>query len=411
MRILWQLQLSNYNNGRFNLSGDSNWTVFLSKASQLIKLNPDIHIDVLLPLWGTCDTDYYHELMIHGLTGSVDVIQVNIARNALVTRYDFPFNTYLTAISTAYNYDVVYINDPCLSGNFRAVFQTIGYMPKFISQCHFLDTPFMAIVPETVSYWHRTIEACVKSDLFIWHCESQEEFFQQELQYQFTPEFIENLMEKSFVWKSGHSLKFLQTEPNINDMNLKALPLEHNTKIVWVPNRVGGLGISLDYTNNGKFLFEEVNKLERDDFVVLAGNPNQKIPNTQIAELCAKYYYIKDGALNADEYLQLTRSADVVVALYTEDTNGGIAVLEAIHYGAVPLMPNIYEYRTYFDAVDWPAEFRVAEDLSDVAEVLDRILDNLDLLAPYVERMGKYIDENFSIEATTNEFYERLTSL
>jgi glycosyltransferase involved in cell wall biosynthesis len=412
MRILWQLQLSNYYNGKFSLSGDSNWTTFIAKAKQLLKRDPNIKFDIIMPSIVHCTEDYYSQLRDEGLAFSTSVWAIDIIPNALATRYDFNYDQMFNHFSgVAPGITHVYINDPSLLGNYMAMFLNYKWpRPKFIVQCHFLDSPNTRIVPADASYWWRTVEACEKADLMVWHCASQEEFFFGELANVLRDDYIDANFSHSTVWKSGHSTELLDTPVNPLKIRFDTKLLDHNSKVVWVPNRIGGLGISLDYTNNGRFMFEEVQKVQ-GDFVVYAGNPSQKISNSLLAQHCAKYVELLSVALTTDEYKLLTQRADIVVALYTEDTNGGIAVLEAIHYGAVPLMPDIYEYKQYFDAVDWPHEFRVAPDLSNVAEVLQLLLDNLDTLRPYVKRLQGVIKRMYSFESTTERFYQKLTSL
>jgi hypothetical protein len=54
-KILWQLQLSNYTKeGKFVLSADSNWQIFITKALELIKIDNNIQIDVIMTELDDC---------------------------------------------------------------------------------------------------------------------------------------------------------------------------------------------------------------------------------------------------------------------------------------------------------------------------------------------------------------------
>lgn len=424
MHILWQLQLSNYNEGVFILSGDSNWTIFLSKARELVRLNNDIQITLLVPQKHKCKESIIHLLRANNLRGHVYPIELPIEPNALVTRYDFPFrligHEIFNRISTPITH--AFINDPMLLGHYKALFFHAGVKAKFICQIHFLDSPNCRVVDESVSYWRGTIEACEKSDVFVWHSYSMQDMFEEELYTEHNEDFCVYLMRKSTVWKSGHSRLFLD-EPfvmsNIRPWYDGAREAIRNKRLIWVPNRVGGLGSgSLDYTNNGAFL-EALSKspslMERNDWMIAIGNPSQKVPTDTFRKMFGDKYLDlglpegPDGALRPDEYRTLALWSDIVVALYDKDTNGGIAVLEAMHYGAMPLMPDIYEYHTYFDDADTPIGLRVEYDgniIPSAIRTLKRMLDAApNILKSYAKEL-QLATRCHAIEFSTRGFYD-----
>ena len=65
----------------------------------------------------------------------------------------------------------------------------------------------------------------------------------------------------------------------------------------------------------------------------------------------------------------------LTVGLYTNDTNGGLAMLEAIDLGCLPVAPDVYEYSWYFREWNWPESLRIRPDLNNTVEVLDRMID------------------------------------
>lgn len=415
-KILWQLQLSNYTKeGKFVLSADSNWQIFITKALELIKLDENIHIDVLLPELDDCLESPIKALYDLGISlKNVHPIFIPIQANALVTRYDFPWKTILNCIKPYLDsYTHVYINDPLLLPHYKALFYiNTKNKPKWILQTHFLDSPMARVVDDDISYWHGTIEACTKADIFLWHCKTMQNVFKQALLKEHNDEFVNSLMKKSDVWKDGYSITEITKPINMDNVRFNLTEKCGTKTIVWVPNRVGGLGKSFDYTNNGKFLFESIPELwkSRQDFVVLAGNPNQKISNDEIAKNCPAYVKLVDGPLNRDEYRYLSKCADIVVGLYTNDTNGGLASLEAIEFGAKPLFPDIFEYNVYFDAINWPHDFRVSKDLSDIHLILSKLLDTMysDVLDDKVMLLNKFIQDYSSYESTTKQMFSIL---
>ena len=50
------------------------------------------------------------------------------------------------------------------------------------------------------------------------------------------------------------------------------------------------------------------------------------------------------------------------------------ASLEAIEHSAIPLFPDVYEYSTYFNAVNWPQDLRIDAQLDNIVEVTSRII-------------------------------------
>lgn len=419
-RILWQLQLSATNNGKFSLATDSNFNVFLMKAHQMFRIDPSLRIDVIVPYHEACVEDVVQEIIAADIPSGITPVEIPIIPNAVTTRYDFPWEDIMRRVGHRLErYTHVYINDPMQLRNWRALWHSRcpnGPAPRFILQTHFLDTPGARVVPEEVSYWHGTVEACTKADICMWHCDAMKSTFREAALKDYTERFVDEVMAKSMVWKSGYSLEEIRQPVDTSKVRFDMKAFEGKV-IVWVPNRVGGLGKSLDYTNNGKFLFDIVPKLweKRQDFVVLAGNPNQKVTNDEVAAGCPAYAKLVDGILNRDEYRYISSCADIVVGLYTNDTNGGLASLEAIEMGAVPLFPAIYEYETYFRESGWPRELRVSPDLSDTGEVLSRLIDRVkdrsfdheahsSFMSAYARSkfvMQKYIRETASYENTT----------
>ncbi len=415
-KILWQLQLSNYTKeGKFVLSADSNWQIFLTKVLELIKLDENIHIDVILPELNDCLESPINALYDVGIsTKNVHPIHIPIQANALATRFDFPWKIILEKVKPFIDsYTHVYINDPLLLPHYKALFYINSKnKPKWVLQTHFLDSPMARVVDDEISYWHGTIEACTKADIFLWHCKTMQDVFKQALLKEHNNDFVESLMKKSDVWKDGYSIKEITKPINMNNVRFNLTDKCGTKTIIWVPNRVGGLGKSFDYTNNGKFLFEIVPELwkKRQDFVVLAGNPNQKISNDEIAQNCPAYIKLVDGPLNRDEYRYLSQCADIVVGLYTNDTNGGLASLESIEFGAVPLFPDIFEYKVYFDAINWPTELRISPDLNDAHLVLNKLLDFMysNDLDDKVASLTKFIRDYSSYESTTKHMFSTL---
>lgn len=416
MKILWQLQLSNYTpEGKFVLTADSNWQMFATKVAQVTQRNDDVYVDVVVPELKQCLEDPRELLVDLGVNMErVKFIHAPIIPNAPATRYDFSYKLMETCLTPITQYTHVYVNDPLMMPHYRALFHLNKHRPQFILQTHFLDSPIARVVDAPLAYWYGTIDACDKADVFLWHCKSMQDVFEAALNVEFKRDVVDRLMGKSDVWKDGYSITEIRKPVNLENLRFDPTTLEGKT-VVWVPNRVGGLGKSFDYTNNGKFLFDAIPKLwsERQDFIVIAGNPNQKISNDEIAAACPAYVKLTQGALNRDEYRWLSQRANIVVGMYTNDTNGGLASLEAIEHHAVPLFPDIYEYQTYFNAVKWPQHLRVKDDLSNADEVLSKLLDerNTPKVISKTTQLRNFIRNYAAYEYTTQEWIDNFRKM
>lgn len=413
-KILWVPQLSNYDaSGRFILTADSNWNIAVCKLREMVKVDPNIRVDIVVPLPGDCLENAVTLLAENGLAKNVGLHHVPIIPSALVTRFDFPWRKVVDALGDHIkSYTHVYVNDPMLLRHYKALFHLNKAHPRFILQTHFLDSPIARIVDDEVSYWHGTVEACLKADDVLWHCRSMQAVFEEAVARDYQLHICEAIKVKSRAWKDGYSIAEVRKEVDHKNIRFDTRLLRDKT-VVWVPNRVGGLGRSFDYTNNGRFLFDVVPEVwkRRQDFVVVAGNPNQKVTNDEIAARCPAYVKLLPGPVNRDEYRWLSERADIVAGLYTNDTNGGLASLEAIEFNAVPLFPDVFEYSVYMNEVEWPSKLRIKPDLSDAAEVMCNVLDvyaGSIIQDEYMRDMRRFIRHYASYEETTPAMMKRL---
>lgn len=408
IRLLWQCQLSNYDShGKFNLVGDSNWQLVVTKLPHMFKVNPNMSVTVLAPRAKDClerPIELLREACAPEILDKVKVIEIPIIPSALKTRFDFPWDEMVKTVPRE-EYTHVYINDPMLYRHWRALAHLEWNLaPKFIVQTHFLDTPKDPVVPPEVAYWYGTVEAVQRADVAMWHSDAMRRQFTTAMRGKFSKRAVKEVIAKSIVWKSGYSTTEIHKPVDMSRVRFDPDVLK-GKMVVWVPNRVGGLGRSLDYTNAGKFLFEQVPKLwqRRQDFVVVAGNPSAKISNDEIANACPAYVKLVDGPLNRDEYRWLSARADLVVALYLLDANGGLAALEAIDHHAMPIFPNVNEYKTYFTAADWECSMRVWPNLNNTHEVVGNMIDGIKngLIKAHAKRMRNFVRSYASYESTT----------
>jgi hypothetical protein len=378
-------QLSNYDsNGKFILEADSGYQMMMGRVRELLKLVPDLHIDitgpyvdfmnpsdrqVITPPW-YINPDLFQ-------TGRVRYIENWIRPNALATRYDFDFESIQYSLSLKMHktnpemrYDVVYMNDPMLLRNYKAMFFIEGgYQPRFVVHSHFIDDPSCPKFPKEASLWLGQCEAAIKADYNFWQCQSSLDIFETEMRKLYRDDVVDAVMKKSSPWDDGYSIKEITQSINEDNIRFDKKSFDElcdSKTVIFVPNRIGGKGRSSDYTNCGKFMFELLPKLYEKrgklDFAVVCGNPSQKIFNHELTEWCGCHGYVNlienaplsSGTLNRDEYRYVASHAHIAVGLYDQDSYGGTASRECIELGCVPMWIDNYEYATIAKSAGWP---------------------------------------------------------
>jgi hypothetical protein len=397
-RLLVQTQLSNYDtNGKFILECDSGWQMVMGRVREMFKLNPELHVDVMGPYW---DLDGERQLKTHPWdinpdlfeTGRLRYIEHYIYSNALLTRYDFNFGHIVDMlrlgdhkVDPSLRYDAVYINDPLHLRNFRAMFfLKAGYVPKFYVHSHFIDNPECPKFPTEASLWMGQCEAARKADWNFWQCKSAMDVFFSSIAKEYQHHVVEEVRAKSEPWDDGYSSAEINAP--LDEKNLRfdlhdVVEKLRGKVVIFVPNRIGGKGRSSDYTNCGKFMFEILPELRKrcNDFVVVCGNPSQKIFNHELEEWCGKDGYISlvPDSLRRDEFKFVARYSHIVVGLYDQDAYGGTAARECIELGCLPLWLDCNEYSSLAREAGYPTQWLAKPDFSNLVDVAAEMVFNV----------------------------------
>lgn len=439
MRMLIQTQLSNYDTeGNFILECDSGWQMMMGRIRVMLEMVPHLKIDIMCPRpeqLVTPASEVPKDLWDKYGDSRLNLIPHFIIPNALATRYDFAFK-HLAAllglpdqrVGNVEKYDVVYVNDPMLLRNFRAMFFLMGgYMPKFVVHSHFIDDPECPKFPTEASLWMGQCEAARTADVNFWQCESALEIFLAQLAKEYSPDIVAEVREKSWPWDDGYSSEEITVAPNFDNIRFDIKEFERivaNKVIIFVPNRVGGKGRTSDYTNCGKFMFDylpEVAALRKAknhgiDYVVFCGNPSQKIFNHELTEWCGDDGYVSlvEGAFNRDEYRYIGRCANISVGLYNQDSYGGTAARELLELDTLPLWADCYEYQKIAEAADF--RMMVHPTLCNTAEQLSALIDMVRhraVMLPVgpdrmIARLKKASQDRCSYERTTELALKRM---
>jgi hypothetical protein len=389
-RLLIQVQLSNYDtHGKFILEADSNWQIWAWRSREMLKLNPELYIDLLIPDLSQIMTSPYDFSPEAFESGRLRLITHRTIPNAPATRYDFDMESYRAELELGFpdheEYDAVFINDPALLPNFKALFFLYGkYVPKFFLQIHFVDHPQWSgrqKFPGEVSLWDRQVEAIRKADVNFWMCQPTADVVLADVEHDFHPHVVSEIKEHSAIWDDGYSQ--FEASRGYDVTKLRFTQEEFRTKtegklVIFAPNRVGGRGRTSDYTHIGEFLFEKLPKLRarRQDFVVIAGNPSQKFLNEELEKECGPNGYINivPNAPNRDEYHYIASHSDVSVHLYDTEHHGGVASRECVEMGCLPLWTDCNEYSHMARAGLYSLGL-CDPDRSDLLDVLDNLLN------------------------------------
>lgn len=400
-RLLIDTQLSNYNpQGKFIIEADSGWQMMIGRVREMLRLNADLHVDVLGPDLHdgglqcqvvTHPFDVNPDLWArHGVEGDerLRYIDCSVLPNALVTRYDFDWPKVVNAlelgtqkIGRAPKYDVVFVNDPMRLRALKAAFHVVGgYQPKFVVHSHFVDCPSAPKFPQEASLWLGQCEAAIKADLNFWQCQSALRQFELEARMTFRDSVVDAIMAKSEPWDDGYSSTEINVAVDMSKVRFtyaEWLDKTQGKDVLFFPNRISPS--SGDYTNGMKFMFELLPRLRqhRQDFVVVCGNPNQKFSNEELTQKCGKHGYVSlvPDTLNRDEYKFVAAHSDVALGFYDNDTFGGTAARECVDLGCMPLWLDCHEYAGIAREVGESNLVLVKTDFSDLEKKLFYMLD------------------------------------
>ena len=439
-RLLVQTQLSNinYKHNKFDLACDSGWQMVMGRVREMLRLNPDLQVDVMGPkleqlvdkptkVNPTLDFHYlyaYCDPLVED-RGRLNYIQHEVIPNALATRYDLSFDM-LSKIIGIHNhkkhphlkYDAVYINDPMHLRNLKAMFYLNGgYQPGMYVHSHFVDVPEVPKFPKECSLWLGQCEAALRADYNFWQCESAMLQFFDSMGKWFTQDVVDDVRAKSMPWDDGFSVEEIREPVDMSKVRFTEEEWKAKTQgkfVLFFPNRISPS--SGDYTNGMKFMFELLPKLRerRQDFVVVCGNPNQKFSNAELAEKCGKdgYVQLTEDTFNRDEYKFVGRNSTFALGLYNADAYGGTAARELVELGCYPIWLDNYEYSGISRELGhWP--FMVKTDFSNFVDQVDfamKVLKDGDArgAARLINALMKINRNRCSYEATTPAAMKRM---
>jgi glycosyltransferase involved in cell wall biosynthesis len=174
MKMLYMPQLSVDVDGKWNLEADSNWRVAEDLFTGLFAKDQKLQIDLILPM----EEKLLDPTAVDRLAarGKVTAVHTHLPNHPFENRFHFNSTFWRTLVKEGY--DVVWLNDPCLVMNVRAVYEACGVkQPLIVSYNHWIDNHFSKKTPESMSYYFRQVEGALYSDLHFTNTEFSKEFF------------------------------------------------------------------------------------------------------------------------------------------------------------------------------------------------------------------------------------------
>lgn len=423
MKLLAQLQLSNYDScGTWICECDSGFQMVFGRIREMLKLNPELRIDVIGPRRSTLRTQPEDILPDLFASNRVNWIEIDIIANALATRYEFNFSQVGDALKLSdpqhERYDAVYINDPMLLRHYKALFLLVGkYLPRYYVHSHFIDNEEVPKFPKEASLWLGQCEAAIKADFNFWQCESAMNVFFESMAKQFQPSIVDAVRAKSLPWDDGFSASEINVPVDMFNVRFTQEEWKAKTQgkiVLFFPNRISPS--SGDYTNGMKFMFELLPKLRsrRQDFVVVCGNPNQKFSNAELEEKCGKdgYVSLTPDVFNRDEYKFVAARSDIALGLYNADAYGGTAARECVELGCMPQWLDNFEYSSLAREAGVEEYVLARPDFSDFVDVLDRIMSMTRPQRQDInQRLKSVVRQRCSYEETTHKAMQKMDLL
>jgi hypothetical protein len=355
MKILYVLQQSIYNNEGKWISADSNINMMVGMLRELEVLKPDWHFHVLISPIKTFADITSLDMIYKGK--NLTWVEYPFPVNAFTNRYNFNARQF-GAVLDDVKPDVVWNNICELTRNMKTVARQQKQNPKFITSNYWMDCPFIGEgkTDEDISYFWRQFDGFECSDLSTFTCESTKDAFFKNARLAVTEPHLVKIENRSVIFDFGYSVKEMESGPLVRG----------ESPIVGFLNRLSGI----NYTHHDEFI-AAMNKIDTECRVFFS-NPSMKAnPDELISRIPNHEVLAFKRTLSRRGYVDMLNTMDISVHLYTLERYGGCAVREAIEAKNIIIAPRVHEYARILGS-DY--KFYVKNDLSDLAEVIDRAI-------------------------------------
>jgi len=167
-----------------------------------------------------------------------------------------------------------------------------------------------------------------------------------------------------------------------------------------------------DYDKNFEFVFDVLARLKEKNIsfsLALLGERFKKIPDVfrKAREKFQEEIVVFDYVESRDEYLAWLKKGSIVVSCAIQE-NFGIAVVEAVRYGCVPLLPDRLSYPELM-----PKEFHseiLYHTQNEMYEKLEDMVVNCQIYKPLQKRLSRHM-EQFSWEIMVKQYDDSLQKM
>jgi len=308
--------------------------------------------------------------------------------------------------------DVMINDENTLTKNWNVFFNAIGKNVPIMSTNYFLDSPLANKVDKRIRYYERQMESFINSDIAVFQCEAgkQEAMEAWDILYK-----SREHMAKTSVWGVG-----CHAQEIINYHTDEEFP----TPTIYFGNRISDTANR--YTNYDSFAeaIGKLSKITKRRFNAVMLNPTRKVTEEQktlidgLSNGCVRIMD-NDKPFTRQDYLEFINKAHISVNLFVTEVHGGVTHCEAMLAKNVLVVPNVNNYKTKFEKLNYtypylvdvdkdqthkPDTTQIAEKLNEALEVYYEDRESFDMVAKACFDLGyKYESYESACERISND--------
>jgi len=416
-KIFYAVQVSNYTNTdigpRWLLRNDACTNIAVGIISTLLDQNEDYEFIVKLPFEEeTLDCNNLFELFEEQYRERISFYRDSIPISPITSRYTFDLNTLMQNKQWFSDIDVMINDENTLTKNWNVFFNAIGKNVPIMSTNYFLDSPLANKVDKRIRYYERQMESFINSDIAVFQCEAgkQEAMEAWDILYK-----SREHMAKTSVWGVG-----CHAQEIINYHTDEEFP----TPTIYFGNRISDTANR--YTNYDSFAeaIGKLSKITKRRFNAVMLNPTRKVTEEQktlidgLSNGCVRIMD-NDKPFTRQDYLEFINKAHISVNLFVTEVHGGVTHCEAMLAKNVLVVPNVNNYKTKFEKLNYtypylvdvdkdqthkPDTTQIAEKLNEALEVYYEDRESFDMVAKACFDLGyKYESYESACERISND--------
>lgn len=385
MKMLWIPQLSVDVGGKWNLSADSNWRVASDTIQGFRDLNIKMEINIVVPLEeNILDIKALEEVPADYF------LHHPFPQHPFEYRFSFDSEAWKKLLFET-DYDVVFLNEPCLVMNVRSLYIAAGKrVPILVAFNHWVDNFLSPKTPEGMTYFYRQVEGAMYADIYYVNSEYSKEFFIMGAQRYFKDIAIEELKKKV------HAFNVPVNTFELKEVNIK----KNNTLTVAYNQRLSSLPY---YRDSFTRFIKVVRELQAEglEFDVWIFNPASK-DVSKLLEGVSGVKMIK--AIPRKEYYAELAKCHITADFYDSERVWSISHNEACFLNCMPILKNAWGYREMYPTI-YGGYYKTFGDGKDK---LRKAIKDKKWREEQIKCARKYMIEFYSSKVIAKEVYDRI---